>query len=158
MNAAVRRRNSSSGSSTQPAWWRIESSSRNGTPRRSAAARPTVDLPEPDVPTIEMRMRRRRLIGGPRPEQPFASAGCLERGPRVEGLGQAEVAPDDALEQGDGPFVVEGQHGCAEDGVGEAEEAGKSHALLEVGVAEVGDAVLREVVVVVVQHRLELAL
>src|SRR5579875_1594448 len=37
----------------------MESSSTNGTPRPSASWRPTVDLPEPDVPTTEIRRTKR---------------------------------------------------------------------------------------------------
>src|SRR6266702_4229188 len=52
---ATCRRNSDVGSGTQSAWWLTESSSRRSAPSASASDRAKVDLPAPEVPTIETR-------------------------------------------------------------------------------------------------------
>jgi len=48
-------RNSSTGSSVHPGWWKIASSSTQGRARRAAKARASVDFPDPEFPTTLTR-------------------------------------------------------------------------------------------------------
>src|SRR5580693_7637232 len=102
MNSATRRRNSSSGSGTQPGWWKTESSSRCGTPRAAASAAATVVLPDPLLPTTDIRSTPLSMCAAARDR-----TGIIRRG-AIPGLaGQAGPQRDDVPYRGPELAVVQ---------------------------------------------------